>query len=78
MCYLNYIYVKFSHLYVLVIAIFQKNKHIKILKSEAKLNMLLGHRIYINRANKMFCRGSYQELNYFCFAEFLAYYTPVS
>ena len=58
-------------------------KRIKILKSETELNMLQGHSTdvfkrnnvdcYINRPNKFFCHG-----DSFCFAEFLAHYTPVS
>ena len=61
---------------------------IKILKSETEFNMLPRHSTdvfkrnnvdrYISRPNKFFCHGRYQVLDSFCFAEFLAYYTPVS
>ena len=30
---------------------------------------------YIERPNATFCHGKYSALNYFCYAEFLAYYT---
>ena len=63
-------------------------ERIKISKSETELNMLPGHSTnvfkrnnvdrYINRSNNIFCHGSYQVLDSFCFAEFLAYYAPVS
>ena len=30
---------------------------------------------YVERPNATFCNGKYSVLDYFCFAEFLAYYT---
>ena len=76
-CFLIYIWVKFSQRRVSLIAI-----KIKIFEFKTELNILLGHSTdafkqnnvdcYIqNRPSKLFCHGSYQVLDYFVSQSFL-------
>ena len=83
----NYICVKFSQVCVLLIAIFQKNvlKFWNLKQSwtwyqDIALMLLNKTMLIVISVDQMnvFCDGSHEVLDSFCFADFLAYYTPVS